>query len=118
MASLPDATGDPSSGEILDGTGAETVAMKPAHRPVGVPEGTRKELSQRVGVSVAERRAVVSRASVASRSVSRGQSSRSGPSQLEVASTMYGHIRTDLLRIGFLAVVMLAVIVTLSFVIV
>ena len=31
---------------------------------------------------------------------------------------MYGHIRTDLLRIGILAVVMLAVIVTLSFVIV
>ncbi|MSQ43210.1 MAG: hypothetical protein EXR45_03230 [Chloroflexi bacterium] len=94
------------------------MTTKPAPRPVGRPEATRKELSQRVGVSVAERRAVVSRNSVAPRSASRGQSSRSGPSQLELASTTYGHIRSDLLRIGILAVVMVAVIVTLSFVIV
>ncbi|MCX5985792.1 MAG: hypothetical protein NTX54_04655 [Chloroflexi bacterium] len=102
---------------MLEESAAETVAMKPAPRPTGLPEATHKELSQRVGVSVAERRAVVSRASVASRSVTRGQSSRSGPSQLELASATYGHIRADLLRIGILAVVMLAVIVTLSFVI-
>ena len=94
------------------------MAVKPAPRPAGLPEATRKELSQRVGVSVAERRAAVSRTSVASRSEPRGQSARSGPSQLELASTNYGHIRTDLLRIGILAMVMIAVIVTLSFVIV
>ncbi|NBT93444.1 MAG: hypothetical protein EBT47_00180 [Chloroflexi bacterium] len=103
-------TSDPVTVAAPDSLGAETVAVKPAPRPAGLPEMTRKELSQRVGVSVAERRAIVSRTSVTSRSAPRGQSSRTGPT--------YGHIRTDLLRIGVLAAVMLAIIVTLSFVII
>jgi len=114
----PAVTSDPSTVAAPDSLGAEAVAVKPAPRPAGLPEATRKELSQRVGVSVAERRGIVSRTSVTSRSAPRGQSSRTGPSPLELASTTYGHIRTDLLRIGVLATVMLAIIVTLSFVII
>ncbi len=118
MAPRPPVTSDQSTVEVPDGPVIETLAVKRAPRPASLPEVTRRELSQRAGVGVTVPRAVGSTTPVASQSASRGQSSRSGPSQLDLASRTYTHIRTDLLRIGILAAMMLGVIVTLSFVIV